>query len=93
MSDDKLLICPFCGANQNIDHEYADYEISPNLQAARKTCWKCGASGPSAFFDDYETDEEWLAAAYSKWNDRVGFDPIQASIDTFMGGLKKEYGL
>ena len=64
--------CPFCGTDQNVDHEYADYAMSPNMAAAQKHCWNCGAAGPAVFVDDYESMVEWQRAADELWNERSG---------------------
>lgn len=64
--------CPFCGADQNVDHEYADYVLSPNREAAQKNCWKCGATGPMVFIEDYDSMDGWQSAADEEWNTRAG---------------------
>lgn len=66
--DDEMMPCPFCGADMNQEHDYADYILSPNLVSASKHCWKCGASGPSVFTDE----DDWQAEADSLWNKRAG---------------------
>lgn len=67
----SLKRCPFCGADQNVEHDYADFVFSPNLVVMSKNCWKCGATAGGVFVDDYDTEEEAEQAAIDNWNTRA----------------------
>ena len=67
MDEMKLEPCPFCGADMNAEHGYADYVLSPNLAGANRSCWKCGAAGPSVFTGD----PNWQNVADRLWNERA----------------------
>lgn len=70
MSDVKLKNCPFCGEDQNVEHDYAEYVFSANDMRASRICWVCGAEAPGVWIDDYDSEEEWMLAADEEWNTR-----------------------
>lgn len=71
MNNVKLKHCPFCGADQNIEHDYAEYTFSPNYMLVSRVCWKCGAAASGVWVDDYDSKEEYFKAADEAWNTRI----------------------
>lgn len=88
---DDLFPCPFCGEEpiEQTSDRWPDW-ASPNCVTGYVVvCDNDECPIYHARETYYLTKEE----AAKAWNTRVGYDPIQAQIDSFMVDLKKSCGL
>ena len=74
MGDSALLPCPFCGKVPKI--KFPDADGGCTILHICKF----------VFNPTFATPED----AAKAWNDRIGYGPIQASIDNLWGDLKRE---